>query len=382
MKRTRTLISYFSPAVPEQQGDATGHGEQQPEANATPSPAPEQQNVQAPTLQSQGIEEELSRTRASAAQAQNQFEEVITTTTNTSSPTVDLVEPPIEQTGNENVDFVEEGGGSNHVLDPEDIIADPGCRKPIEEMHPNVRDDAKREYILLGPCQLKGHAYPKRKIYGKNRSFHDTWYTNRAWLEYSVSKDAAFCFYCYLFKPLRVDNFGIESFTTNGFTNWKDGPKLFDDHANSVLHNKARKDYECYKNQRQSVSHVISRGSQKEEEEYRGRLLIILGVVRFLLWQAHAFRGHDESSQSSNKGNFLEMLNWYKRKDAKAARLLASAAKNNTMTSPKVQKDLCKACAELTTKAIVAEIGDRKFAVLVDEARDASIKEQMAVVLR
>ena len=44
--------------------------------------------------------------------------------------------------------------------------------------------------------------------------------------------------------------------------------KLLDDHANYVLHNKARKDYECYKNQRQSVSHVISRGSQKEEEEY------------------------------------------------------------------------------------------------------------------
>ena len=59
-----------------------------------------------------------------------------------------------------------------------------------------------------------------------NRSFLDTWFTNRAWLEYSVSKDAAFCFYCYLFKPLRVDNFGVESFTTNGFTNRKDGPKI------------------------------------------------------------------------------------------------------------------------------------------------------------
>jgi len=76
------------------------------------------------------------------------------------------------------------------------------------------------------------------------------------------------------------------------------------------------------------------------------------------------------------------MLHWYKGKDGKAARLLASAAKNNTMTSPEVQKDLCKACAEQTTKAIVAKIGDRKFVVLVDEARDASIKEQMAVALR
>jgi hypothetical protein len=136
-------------------------------------------------------------------------------------PLVDLIQPHVEQTGNENVDFVEEeGGGSNHVLDPQDIIADPGCRKPIEEMHPNIRDDTKREYVLLGPCQPKGHAYPKRKIYGANRSFQGKWYTNRPWLEYSVSKDPTFCFYYYyLFKPLRVDGFGVESFTTNGFTN-------------------------------------------------------------------------------------------------------------------------------------------------------------------
>jgi hypothetical protein len=35
------------------------------------------------------------------------------------------------------------------------------------------------------------------------------------------------------FKPLGVDNYDIESFTKNGFTNWKDGPKLFDDHLNT-----------------------------------------------------------------------------------------------------------------------------------------------------
>ena len=36
----------------------------------------------------------------------------------------------------------------------------------------------------------------------------------------------------------------------------------------------------------------------------------------------------------------------------------------------------------MTTKAIVKDIGDKKFAVLVDEAQDACIKEQMAVALR
>lgn len=111
-------------------------------------------------------------------------------------------------------------------------------------------------------------------------------------------------------------------------------------------------------------------------------MIIILGVVRFLLLQGHAFRGHDESAKSRNKGNFLEMLEWYKEKDENAAELLGTAGKNNAMTSHKIQKDLCKACGELIAKTIVKDIGDRYFSVLVDEARDASIKEQMAVVVR
>ncbi|KAL6600527.1 hypothetical protein ACP70R_045327 [Stipagrostis hirtigluma subsp. patula] len=52
------------------------------------------------------------------------------------------------------------------------------------------------------------------------------------------------------------------------------------------------------------------------------------------------------------------------------------------MCSPKIQKQVCRACAEQTTRAILVDLGDRKFSVLVDEARDASIKKQMVVILR
>jgi hypothetical protein len=112
------------------------------------------------------------------------------------------------------------------------------------------------------------------------------------------------------------------------------------------------------------VSHVMNRGGKKMEEEYKGRLLVILGVVRFLLLQALAFRGHDESSTSSNKGNFLELLKWYKDKDKNVANLL----RTNQMTSPDIQKYICRACAEETTKAIISDIGNRNFSILVNEA--------------
>uniref|UniRef100_A0A8R7TFC5 DUF4371 domain-containing protein n=1 Tax=Triticum urartu TaxID=4572 RepID=A0A8R7TFC5_TRIUA len=55
---------------------------------------------------------------------------------------------------------------------------------------------------------------------------------------------------------------------------------------------------------------------------------------------------------------------------------------NHLLTSHEIQLDLCKACAQETTKVIIEEIGDRKFALLVDESRDASMKEQMAMCLR
>jgi hypothetical protein len=84
-----------------------------------------------------------------------------------------------------------------------------------------------------------------------------------------------------------------------------------------------------FKNQRQSVAYVWSEKSSEREEKYKARLLIVLGIVRFLLLQALAFRGHDESSSSSNKGNFLEMLEWYKNKDPKAASVLGVNAPKN-----------------------------------------------------
>uniref|UniRef100_A0ACD5ZNQ7 Uncharacterized protein n=1 Tax=Avena sativa TaxID=4498 RepID=A0ACD5ZNQ7_AVESA len=126
----------------------------------------------------------------------------------------------------------------------------------------------------------------------------------------------------------------------------------------------------------------MERGTIKDQQQYKARLIIILGVVRFIMLQALAFRGHDETPSSKNKGNFLEMMSWYKKKDPNARALLDSAGGNHLIIAHEIQLDLCKACAEETTRSILADIGDRKFSLLVDESRDVSIKEQMAMVLR
>lgn len=107
------------------------------------------------------------------------------------------------------------------------------------------------------------------------------------------------------------------------------------------------------------MDNVIQKITKEQREEYLGRLTVILAVVRFLLLQGLAFRGHDESRTSSNKGNFLELIDWLKMRDDGAKILLDNAPGNNLLTSPFIQKDMCEACAKLTTKVILDDIGDK-----------------------
>ncbi|XP_075085083.1 uncharacterized protein LOC142168317 [Nicotiana tabacum] len=52
------------------------------------------------------------------------------------------------------------------------------------------------------------------------------------------------------------------------------------------------------------------------------------------------------------------------------------------MTSPKIQKDIVSACAQETVKAIIDDLGGDYFRILVDESKDISHHEQMALYLR
>jgi len=57
------------------------------------------------------------------------------------------------------------------------------------------------------------------------RSFQVTWYARLPWLEYSLSKKAAFCFPCRLFASGTTHNVGRgtsdEAFTIKGLSSWK-----------------------------------------------------------------------------------------------------------------------------------------------------------------
>ena len=61
---------------------------------------------------------------------------------------------------------------------------------------------------------------------------------------------------------------------------------------------------------------------------------------------------------------------------------LKNAPANLKLTSPTIQKEIVNAAAVETTDAIIRDMDNALFSILVDEARDVSIKEQMAVIFR
>jgi hypothetical protein len=188
---------------------------------------------------------------------------------------------------------------------------DPGERIPISLYNANDQDDVRRGYILKGPCQPIEHDFLTRKIKGKNRRFTPVWFYKYPWLEYSIEKDAAFCFVCYLFKARSHRGVGGDAFVKDGYRDWK-RPEAFKKHVGGVssIHNEAQEKYNLFIAPNTKIDNVIVKVSKMDLLLYKTRLTHSLRCLRFLLNQGLAFRGHDESEESSERGNFIELLKW------------------------------------------------------------------------
>ncbi|XP_022861669.1 zinc finger MYM-type protein 1-like [Olea europaea var. sylvestris] len=232
----------------------------------------------------------------------------------------------------------------------DDLVSDLG-KRPLSSHMILILEMMLRWHIWKkGPCQPHGHDFPRRQMGNDNRCFRKEWFSEFYWLEYSIQNDAAYCLHCYLFKPDKGGQGGGHIFTKTGFRDWKHKNTL-KDHVKLIdsAHNQAFAKCTNLMNQKQRLPS----------------------------------RGHDESKESFNKGNLIELLNWYAARRKKINEVLFSNAPgNDQMTSPSIHKDLVSCCAVETTRSMINEMGDFLFSILVDESRDNSIKEQMTVVLR
>ncbi|PIA65581.1 hypothetical protein AQUCO_00100820v1 [Aquilegia coerulea] len=202
-------------------------------------------------------------------------------------------------------------------VDLSNLVADPGLRRQISSYHPNDRDL-------------------------KLRKFVDDWFDDfKGWLEYSIEKDAVFYLYCFLFRREQRMQGGGKIFTETGYTNWERKSNL-QEHVGGVnsAHNKAYRMAQDLLNQNQHIELVIIKQSNPARREYRVHLSAVADVIRFLLHQGLAFRGHDESETSSNREIFCELLEYTADHNETIKTVLQNAQDNLKLTSPDIQKDM------------------------------------------
>jgi hypothetical protein len=241
------------------------------------------------------------------------------------------------------------------------------------------------------PCQPKLSEYPFSGTSNNCHRFQASWFeTYSTWLEYSESKDAIFCLPCFVFAKKPIGRPGSNAFTGKCFNNRKKASDVM----NSSLIGHVGKDpnsshkivvkyCEDLMNQSGHIYKIVEKQTLQEIMNNWLRLKTSIDSVQLLAFQACAFRGHDESFGSKNQGNFLELVKLLASYNDNVARIvLENAPKNAKYTSPKIQKEILHIIANKVRDVIRKEIGDAKFCILVDEARNESKREQTTIILR
>ncbi|KAF8396080.1 hypothetical protein HHK36_017692 [Tetracentron sinense] len=276
-------------------------------------------------------------------------------------------------------------------VDINSLVHDPGLRLSIWDYPIDQRDKIRRAYIKAGPYQHILPNYPPSGPEKHRHRFQSSWFKLfPSWLEYSPSKDASFCLSCYLFTKKPTERPGSSAFTIEGFRNWKkvnDGENCgFLSHVGKYpnsLHNVAEQACKDLMSQSQHIEKIIEKQTSEQVVKNRLRLKTSIDTIRWLTFQACAFRGHDERPESKNRGNFLEMIKILASYNERVSEVvLENAPGNAKYTSPMIQKEILHILSSNVRNAIREEISDAKFCIIVDEARDESKREQMALVLR
>ena len=156
-------------------------------------------------------------------------------------------------------------------------------------------------------------------------------------------------------------------------------------HVTSKSHGECATRWEEYRRSAASgsVADQLSSSHRERAKKRREYLARIAELILFLSKQGLAFRGDDETAESLNKGNFLELVNLMRTIDPSFSLQMDRMPSNASYLSPVSQNALIDTCADMVKQSIIADMQEAQFvAVLADEARDVSKMEQLSICIR
>lgn len=268
---------------------------------------------------------------------------------------------------------------------------DPGKRE--------IHSLKEREYLAkLGPHQPILRPFPRNMDVPDNKQnrFNPKWYEEYTFLEYSIHKDAAFCFVCSLF-PAGVDRSQSEtSWTKEGVRRWsamksrgkdKKGKLLL--HFTSKAHKAALQDYLHFIEETGRVDVLLSKEvrackiKEEQEKEFNREIVsILLDITKTMGRQGLPFRGHSDDKN----GNFYQIVQLVGRHNNYLKKWLSDTKFRPykvSYLSKTSQDEFIKILADETRKCILEEVDKAEmFSVMADTTPDVSHKDRLVVNLR
>ena len=204
------------------------------------------------------------------------------------------------------------------------------------------------------------------------------WYKSFPWLEYSVSLDAAFCYPCRLFKYGTGEGRAEEAFTRCGFRNWKNAigkTGIISRHGICNSHKQSMvswNDYTTNVRRQSTIEHRIDSAHQQLITENRHYIFTLAEVLLMCAKQNMALRGHRESAESSNRGNFLAIMDLSANHDSVIKEKL-HGQRNAVYTSPQIQNHLLQLMGNAVRQRIIKAVQEATvFAILANETKDVN----------
>ena len=205
------------------------------------------------------------------------------------------------------------------------------------------------------------------------------------WLEYSVLRDASFCFPCRKFGVSNSDR--EDAFTKVGYTNWKKAlikNSGFQKHVSCTAHVRAMSAWQEYQRRAETDTTIVHQLGQTHIEKNRYYVKSIGEAIQFLTVNELALRGH-QCGSGDEEGLFIKLFDYTFQKDAKLAEIAKSIPEYAKYTSNLIQNEIIETLAKMVLNEIKTRYGEADspgLCIKSDGTRDRCNIENLSVIIR
>ena len=229
---------------------------------------------------------------------------------------------------------------------------------------------------------------------GPYRGFQPSWLKQHPWLHYSQHVDGAFCRACVFFTRHKVGGQAPGQFVSLPFKNWVVQSQKMNMHAKRDYHLTAmmrmKEFLTRFKNPIKSIEVSFETEIRKRMEANKKVLESLFKIILLCGKQRLPLRGHRdddiswfEEEESSNLGNFIELVKFRAETDDFLRTHLLNAPKNAQYTSKTIQNEMINIIGTQIRNCILSEVKKAKFySIIADEVSDVANIEQLSISFR